>query len=162
MTMSADWSEWWHGIFGRDSDHANQTLEILRQRYVDVVQRATLLKQHAEKMQYPQFRDRLLRIAMEKSKHAGWIAEKIVALGGKLPDVQERLATGENSWQRLRADLDEEDRTAGRLVQQLWSIESEHPDVDELLRRIHEEEKKQRAEIVGMLMRSDPFAASLA
>ena len=50
--------------------------EILRQRYVEVVrQRAVLLKHHAEKMQYPQFRDRLLRIAMEKSKHAGWIAE---------------------------------------------------------------------------------------
>jgi bacterioferritin (cytochrome b1) len=161
MTMSTDWSEWWRGIFARNSDHANQTVEILRQRYVEVVQRAALLKQHAEKMQYPQFRDRLVRIATEKSKHAGWIGEKIVALGGKLPEVQERLATGENSWQRLRADLDQEDRTAGRLLQQMWSIESEHPEVAELLQRIYPEEKKQRAEIVGMLMRSDPFAASL-
>ena len=44
----------------------------------------------------------------------------------------------------------------------MWSIESEYPYVAELLQRIYEDEKKHRSEILGMLMRSDPFAASLA
>jgi hypothetical protein len=63
-------------------------------------------------MQYPQFREKLLHIATDKSKHAEWIAEKIATLAGKLPEVPERRSMDENSWQYLLTDLEEENRSA--------------------------------------------------
>jgi bacterioferritin (cytochrome b1) len=113
-------------------------------------------------MQYPQFREKLLYIALEKTKHAEWIAEKIAALGGKLPEVPERRSMDENSWQYLLTDLEGENRSADHLPEQIWSIGSDHRDVTTLLRRIDDEEKNYRGEIRAMLMRSDSFARSLA
>jgi hypothetical protein len=51
---------------------------------------------------------------------------------------------------------------ADPLPKQIWSIEFEHPDITPVLQRIYEEETKYRDEIREMLMRSDPFALSLA
>ena len=58
--------------------------------------------------------------------------------------------------------LEEEDRSADHLVEQLRSIGSDHPEITQLLQQISTEEKKHRADITHMLMRSDPFAFSLA
>ena len=98
----------------------------------------------------------------QKSKHAERIGEKIVALGGRPPGVGERRSTDENSWQSLSMALDEENRSADRLPAQLRSIESEHPDIAKFLQQISREQENHRGEIRGMLMRSDPFAQSLA
>jgi bacterioferritin (cytochrome b1) len=134
----------------------------LRQRYVEEMQAAGRFKQHAQKMQYPQFREKLLHIATDKSKHAEWVGEKIITLGGKLPEVPELRSTDENSWQQLMMALEEENRSADRLPEQLRSIESEHPDIAKFLQQISREQESHRGEIRGMLMRSDPFALSLA
>jgi bacterioferritin (cytochrome b1) len=129
---------------------------------VEEMQAAGRFKQHAQEMQYPQFREKLLHIATEKSKHAEWIAEKIATLAGKLPEVTERRSMDENSWQYLLTDLEEENRYVDSLPEQIWSTESDHPDITAVLRRIYEEEKRYRGEIRDMLMRSDSFALSLA
>ena len=162
MGFSKDWSKWWRGFLGTPPDSDQAALEILRQRYVDEMQGISQLTQHADKMHYPQFRKKLLHIAADKSKHAEWIAEKIIALGGRLPEIAERRSTDENSWQYLRMDLAEENRSADRLPEQIWRIESGHPEISTLLQRIFEAEKKHRQEITDMLMRSDGFALSLA
>ena len=153
---------WWRGFLGSPSDRNRVAIEILRQRYVEEMQGIGQLTKHADKMQYPQFREKLLHIATDKSKHAEWIAEKIIALGGKLPEVSERRSTNENSWQYLQMDLAEEIRCADRLPEQIWRLESDHPDISNFLQRISEAEKKHRQEITDMLMRSDGFALSLA
>jgi hypothetical protein len=75
--------------------------------------------------------------------------------------VPERRSIDENSWQYLLTDL-EENRSADHLPEQIWSIESDHPDITAVLQRIYEEEKKYRGEIREMLMRSDSFALSPA
>ena len=162
MAFSKDWSEWWRRSLGSPPGGDRKALDILRQRYVEEMQAAGRFKQHAQEMQYPQFRDKLLHIATEKSKHAEWIAEKIATLAGKLPEVPERRSMDENSWQYLLTDLEEENRSADHLPEQIWSIESDHPDITAVLQRIYEEEKKYRGEIREMLMRSDSFALSLA
>ena len=162
MALSKDWSEWLHRFLGASPDGHRETVDILRQRYVEEMQAADRFKQHAQEMQYPQFREKLLHIATDKSKHAEWIAEKITALGGKLPEVPERRSMDENSWQYLLTDLEEENRSADHLPEQIWSIESDHPDITAVLQRIYEKEKKYRGEIREMLMRSDSFALSLA
>jgi bacterioferritin (cytochrome b1) len=162
MAFSKNWSEWWSRFLGSPPGGDHRALDILRQRYVEEVQAAGRFRQHAQEMQYPQFREKLLRIATDKSKHAEWIGERIATLAGKLPEVPERRSMDENSWQYLLTDLEEENRYVDSLPEQIWSTESDHPDITPVLRRIYEEEKKYRGEIRDMLMRSDSFALSLA
>ena len=163
MTLNKEWSTWWRRFLGSSPEgNDNAAVDILRRRYLQKMQQADRFKQHAQKMHYPQFRDKLLDMAAEKSKRAQWIAEKIVALGGKLPEVPELRSTDKNSWQYLLMDLEEENRCADPLAEQIWSTESDHADITEFLQQISEAEKKDREAIREMMMRSDPFALSLA
>jgi hypothetical protein len=163
MAVRKEWSEWWRRFLGSSPEgNDNAAVDILRRRYVEEMQQIDRFKQHAQKMHYPQFRDKLLDMVADKSKRAQWIAEKIVTLGGKLPEVPESRSTGNNSWQYLLMDLEEESRCADHLAEQMWSTESDHADIAELLQQINEAEKKDREAIREMLMRSDPFALSLA
>lgn len=162
MAFSEDWSEWWRRLLAFSPDRSLEAVDILCQRYVEEMQLADRLKQHARRMHYPQYQENLLRLATEKGKHAKWIAEKIVALGGKLPGVPERRSTDENSWQSLLMALEDENRSADHLPEQLRRIGLEHPDITKFLQEIFQEQKKHRDEIREMLMRSDPFALSLA
>jgi bacterioferritin (cytochrome b1) len=162
MGFRKDWSEWWRRFLDLSQDNSRRAVDVLRQRYVEEMQQTGRFKQHAEKMHYPQFRGKLLQMASEKNDHAERIAQKILELGGKLPAVPENRSSDENSWQQLLTALEEEDRTADHLVEQLRGIESDHPDVTKLLQQISEEQKMHRADIRHMLMRSDPFAFSLA
>jgi bacterioferritin (cytochrome b1) len=162
MAGSQNRSQWWRRFLGASPDTNAEAVDILGQLYVEEMQGAARFKQHAEKMHYPQFREKLLHIATDKTKHAEWVAEGMAALGGKLPEVPERRSREENSWQYLRTDLEEENRGSDHLPEQIWRIGSDHPKVTKLLQQIHEEEKKYRGEIREMLMRSDSFALSLA
>jgi len=145
-------------------DEARRTaLDILRQRYLDETEHAELFNQHARQMHYSQFRKTLLCIAAAETEHAELLAKKIIDLGGKLPEVrEERALTDQSSWQHLLKDLNEEDHCAGELMEQIWAVATDYPDIAMLLERISEDEKKHRDEIREMLMRSDAFAGSLA
>ncbi len=57
-------------------------------RYGEESRHLARFTQHAERMQYRQFRDKLLAIAADEAKHVDRLAEKIKHLGGKLPDVR--------------------------------------------------------------------------
>ena len=162
MAMTEQWSEWWSQFLNSPQDRFRQAIEILHQRYVEETQQRDRFNQHADKMHYPQFRQKLLEISDEKTKYADRIAEAIVALGGKLPSVPERRSTDENSWQQLMIALDDENRSADHLAQQPRGIESDIPEVVKLLQQISEQQKQHRGEVREMLMRSDPFAFSLA
>jgi len=162
MPLSKDWSEWWRRFLDLAPDESATAVDFLRQRYVEEMQRIERFKQHAEKMHYPQYRGKFLEMAKEKRQHAERIGEKIVALGGILSDVAEGRSTDENSWQSLLMGLDDENRSADRLPEQLRRIGLEHPDITKFLQEMSHEQKKHRDEIREMLMRSDPFALSLA
>jgi len=162
MAFSKNWPQRWRRFLDLGGDESPNAVDVLLQRYVDEVQRVERFKQHADKMHYPQYRDKFLQMAKEKTQHAERIGEKIVALGGKLPDVAQRRSTDENSWQSLSMALDEENRSADRLPEQLRSIESEHADIAKFLQQISREQENHRGEIRNMLMRSDAFALSLA
>ena len=162
MSLNKNRSSWWHRFLDLPQDSSRQAVDILRQRYVEEMQQRDRFKQHAEKMHYPQFRGKLLQIASEKNEHAERIGQKILALGGTLPSVPELRSTDENSWQQLMMALEEEGRSADHLAEQLRGIGTDHPEITQLLQQISAEEKKHRADITHMLMRSDPFAFSLA
>jgi bacterioferritin (cytochrome b1) len=162
MAFTKNRSEWWRDFLGLSSDRDLAAIEILRERYVEEMQQTDRFKQHAQRMHYPQYQEKLFRMATEKSKHAEAIAERIAALGGNSPGVPERHSADENSWQSLLIALEDENRSADRLPEQLRRIGFEYPDITKFLQEISHEQKKHRDEIREMLMRSDPFALSLA
>jgi len=158
MVYQNTWSDWWRQFFGLSPDGYREVLKILQDRYVDEMHHAQLYAQHAGKMQYPQFREKLLALAADEARHAEWLADKITLFGGKLPGVPEIAAAEHNSWQYLLADLDEEKHCSDELIEQMQTVRDELPDVAEMLERIYEDGEKHRAEIRDMLMRSDPQA----
>ena len=158
MVYQKSWSDWWRQFLGLFPDGYRKVLKILQDRYVDEMNHVRRYAQHAGKMQYPQFRERLLAIAADEARHAEWLADKITLLGGKLPSVSENSAVEHNSWQYLLADLDEEKHCSAELIEQMQTVRGEMPDVAEMLERIYEDGEKHRAEIRDMLMRSDPQA----
>ena len=162
MNLRQNWSEWWRRFFDLSRDNSHRVVDVLRQRYVVEMQQYDRLEQHAEKMRYPQFREKLLQLAAENKNDAERIAQKIHALGGQLPGVPDIPPTDENSWRQLLTALEEDYRSDEHLAEQLRSLESDHHDVLQFLQQISQEHKKHRDEIREMLMRSDPFAFSLA
>ncbi len=158
MAQSKRWSRWWRKFLGFSSDGYHKAVEILCERYIDESRHVTRFTQQAQKMHYPQFREKLLRIAEEESQHAGWIAEKIRTFGGQLPAVPEVAFDEKNSWQYLLADLEAERLCAAEIEEEIREIQPELPAVAEMLERIHKDGKRHRKEIREMLMRSDPQA----
>ena len=162
MGMIKHWAEWWSRFLDLAQGSSRQPMNVLQQRYVEEMQQRDRFNQHADKMHYRQFREKLFQISHEKTKYADRIAEAILALGGKLPSVPELRSTDENSWQQLMIALDDENRSADHLAEQLRGIQSDIPDIVKLLQHISEQQKQHRGEVREMLMRSDPFAFSLA
>jgi bacterioferritin (cytochrome b1) len=158
MSLPKSWSESLSGLFGIFSHGRQNALKILTERYTEASRHAQQLSDHAEHMQYPQFRNKLRAIAENESRHAQWIAEKIRSLGGLPPEVQKVSFADKNSWEYLRADLEEHRKCTAELLLQVYSLRADFPEVADTLQRIYDEGVSHRDEIREMLMRSDPQA----
>lgn len=162
MSLRQDWTKWWRRFIGIAQDDSQRVMDVLRQRYREELQQHDRLTQSAERMHYPQFRDKLLHMAAEYQNHVERLGSKIVMLGGTLPDVPGTQATNENSWQQLLTALEADDRSVDRVIEELRGLHDASPEVTGLLQEILQEQKKHRDILRAMLMRSDPFAFSLA
>ena len=162
MSFRNNWSKWWRGLVDPAGEKFRKVIEILRERYVEEMQQVESFKQYGRRMHYPQYQQKLLQLAMEKEKHAKWIAAKIATLGGKLPDVPEPRPTDDNSWRSLQMALNDENRSADHLSEQLRRLGLENSEITAFFQKMIQEQKAHRDEIREMLMRSDPFALSLA
>jgi rubrerythrin len=150
---------WWRRLLGSTDEARRLALDILSCRYVREKQHAMRYRQHADRMRYPQFRDTLVDMAAEEEKHAGWIAEKITALGGLPPTVVPvHVANEANAWHYLRTDLEEEQRCAGELHRTLPGIGADFPELADLLELIEIDGKQHQARLRSMIARSDPQA----
>lgn len=129
MSIKKNVSEWWRRWFGSPGNEYYRVLDILRSRDAEEKQHAERFMQHAQRIEYPQFREELLRIAADESKHADWLAEKITQSGGSLPPVLQTFPTKRNSWQYLLDDLEEEQKCSGDLETAMLTIESDYPEV---------------------------------
>lgn len=156
MAVDSSWGEWWRTFLGFSLDGRAKGLKILHDRYIQESQHIVRLRQHAQRMQYRQFRDSLLAIAADKAKHIEWIAEKINLLGGRMPDVPTITDAEKTSWQYLSEDLNEVERYSMNLLEQAHSLRGELPTVAEVLERIYEDCRRHREILREMLMRSDP------
>ncbi|HSK31219.1 MAG TPA: ferritin-like domain-containing protein, partial [Candidatus Limnocylindria bacterium] len=108
MSVKTSWSEGLLTFIGAVPAGANEAVEVLRQQYVWESQHATRYRQHAARMQYPQFRDALLRIADDESRHLEQIAEILRVLGSEPPGVPPIEPSRKNSWQYLLENLEAE------------------------------------------------------
>ena len=139
-------------------DHRQMLIEVLRDEYVEEAQHAAQFTQHADRMAYPQFRESMLHIAREEQEHVAWLREKILALGGTIPVVSFTPKVGKNSWECLLMDLEEEKRRCEDLLERMHLVEQSDPEVAEGLRRMREEEKHHREQILDMLVKSDSYS----
>ena len=157
--LSTGWRKFLDGL---RSDDRRRLLDFLREEYLDEVKDAAQFEAHAERMIYPQFRERLQRIAQEEKAHVEWLRNKILALGGELPQRSVlNIEKAGNAWENLLIDVDEEKRDAVHVLTRLYTVaERVDPEIAAGLRRMHEEETRHRDEITQMLMRSDPQAFS--
>lgn len=152
MSIKSNLPEWCRRWLGA-SAKGYRVLSILRSRYADERQRAARFTQHAQKMQDPQFREALLRIAADESRHGDWIAGKIYEIGGSLPPEPTISSTERNSWQYLLDDLEAERQCSAELETDMLTIASDYPEIVEILQRIDEEKHGHRNEIREMVMR---------
>jgi rubrerythrin len=150
--------EGWQPFFDAlQPDERQLLLKMLRDAYLEEVQDVTQFTQHAERMHYPQFRDRLLHIVAEEQAHVQWLRDKLLALGGELPAISLPPKGAKNAWQALLTDLEEEKRSYTDLIGAMHLAERVDPEIAEGLRRIREEEQQHREEILDMLVKSDPY-----
>jgi hypothetical protein len=132
--------------------------ELLSRRYVKTRRYASQLAHHAERMQYPQYRERLAAIAADANRHCQWIAEKLRQLGGVPPDVPDVHVSNKNSWRFLLEDLEEQRRDAAELLIQINAVKDQFPEIGAMLQRVYDDGVTHREQIRAMLMRSDPQA----
>jgi bacterioferritin (cytochrome b1) len=156
MTYEKSWSDWWRQFLGVSPGGYRDVIKILSSRYVEEMQHVRRYTAHAEHMQYPQFREKLLRIAADEARHAEWLAEKITLFGGTIPNVPKQPPTSRNSWQYLLADLEEEKHCSDDLIEIMQTVRNELPDIAAMLERIYEDGERHRSEIRDMAARSDP------
>jgi len=135
-----------------------RTLEILREEYMEETRLMRQLTDHSERMRYPQFRERLLRMAQEQREHVSWLRKRIEELHGPIPEIEETPTHGKNSWECLAQDLAEEKRCCDLLADQIAIAENFYPELTVELEHMFEEEDQHRKEIMAMLMKSDPYA----
>ena len=142
-------------------DPRKEILALLSQEYVDKMKDAFQYKRHAEQMRYKHFREKLLRIAEDEEKHAQWLKERILALGGEIPEISSAIEDGSNTWEDLRLDLTAKKRHLWDLTDRLPMVEPFDAETATTLRRILAEEDNHRAQLTDMLMRSDPLSDTL-
>ena len=163
MLFSKNWSKWWRRFLDLAPDESPSAVDFLRQRYVEEMQQIERFKQHAEKMHYPQYREKFLRMAQEKSQHAERIGEKIVALGGAAAGRGGAALDG-----RKQLAIFGDGRSTKKIARQIACGSNSgvlNPRTRtslKFLRQISREQDHHREELRGMLMRSDPFAQSFA
>jgi len=97
MAHHKSWREKLQSIVRLFSDGRQRVHEILAQHYIEETHHAQQLSFHAERMQYPQFREKLTAIAAEERDHARLLAEKIRSLGDTPPDVPKILLKETNN-----------------------------------------------------------------
>ncbi|HEV8712170.1 MAG TPA: ferritin-like domain-containing protein [Candidatus Binatia bacterium] len=130
----------------------------LSDEYQEEAQDVAQFTQHAERMYYPQFRERLRRIAAEEETHVQWLREQILALGGQPPAVARTPKAGQNTWQNLLLDFDEEKQSCATLLEGMRVATPVDAEIVAGLQRLREEEIRHHEEIRDMLMKSEPDA----
>jgi rubrerythrin len=130
----------------------------LAEDYRAEAEQALRLREHAERARYPQGAHALRRLAEMEDRHAAWLHDHLVSLGGQVPGIEPKPLSGSNQWQRAVAALQGAQAKRRRLIEQIAHWDPDEPEVVELLRRIEQEDSREQEVYEGLIMRSDPQA----
>ena len=155
QSARAGWRQFLHTL---TPDDRQKLMTWLQAEYQEEAQNIVQFTQQAERMYYPQFRERLWRIAAEEQIHVQWLRDQILTLGGQPPVVVRPTRLAQNSWHDLLLDLDEEKQRSAALLEGMRVAAHVDDKIVAGLQRIREEEIRHHEEIRDMLMKSEPDA----
>jgi hypothetical protein len=132
-------------------------IEALRDTYLATAHTVTQFTHDAERMEYPQFRARLLRMAAEEQGHVTWLRDTILARGGAIPTRVCPPAVAPTSWAALLSHLAAERRASEALLEPVHLAEQDDPELAEGFRRLRAAKQQHREVLLDMLVKSDPY-----
>lgn len=160
MSLATTVCTGWHRFLATlYTDDRQRLLATVCDAYRTEALAAAQLTQHAHRMYYPQFCERLLRMAAESQAQLPWLEEQIRTLGGHRPQRSATPRRGGNSWECLHRDLEAAQRAYGNLLAGIHLAEHQAPALALGLRRIRESKYQHRDALRDMLMRSDPYTS---
>jgi hypothetical protein len=130
----------------------------LAEDYVREAEQAALLREHADRARYPQAASQLRRLAEVETRHSEWLRDRLIALGGHVPVVEQPTVGGQNQWERAAAAHRLAQGKRRRLIEQITHWDPEEPEAVALLRRIEQEDQQALGSYDDLIMRSDPQA----
>jgi ferritin-like metal-binding protein YciE len=133
-------------------------LEALRDTYLAAAHTVTQVTQDAERMEYPQFRARLLQMAAEDQGHVTWLRETLLARGGALPTGACPPTVAPTSWAALLREMAAARRAYEALLEPMHLAEQADPELAAGFRRLRAATQQHRAGLLEMLVKSDPYA----
>jgi hypothetical protein len=117
---------------GREALHPDPRpalLKALRDTYLATLHTVTQVTQDAERMVYPRFRARLLRMAAEDQGHVTWVRETLLARGGAIPTGACPLTVAPTSGAALRREMAAARRTSEALLGPMHLAEQADPEM---------------------------------
>jgi ferritin-like metal-binding protein YciE len=132
-------------------------LETLRDTYLATAHTVTQVTQDAERMEYPQFRARLLRMAAEDQGHVTWLRDTLLARGGALPTGTCPPTVAPTSWAALLREMAAARRAYEALLEPMHLAEQADPELAAGFRRLRAATQRHREALLEMLVQSDPY-----
>lgn len=133
-------------------------VKIMRESYHDLLRLAEQINAHAERAPYPHVAQRLQQIALEKRESLTLLGEKILNLRGKLDEPQLRLKSGNNHWERISRDIEDQKAMQNKLLEQSILLAEDALEISDLLKRIGAVELSHKERLLDIVMRADPQA----
>jgi len=131
-------------------------LEALRDTYLAATHTVTQVTQDAERMEYPQFRARLLRMAAEDQGHVTWLRDTLLAHGGAIPTRACPPTVAPTSWAALLREVAAERRAYEALLEPMHLAEQADPEMAAGFRRLRAATQQHREALLDLLVKSDP------
>ena len=141
-------------LFGTTA--SRDLLADLAEDYRAEAEQAAHLRAQADRARYPQAAEALRRLAQVEERHATWLRDHLVNLGGDLPVLEPKQVNGKNQWERAVAGLHDAQAKRRRLIEQIAHWDPDEPDVVDLLHRIEQEDLREQTVYEALIMRSDP------
>lgn len=141
-------------LFGTTA--SRDLLADLAEDYRAEAEQAAHLRAQADRARYPQAAEALRRLAQVEERHATWLRDHLVNLGGELPVLEPKQVNGKNQWERAVAGLHDAQAKRRRLIEQIAHWDPDEPDVVDLLHRIEQEDLREQTVYEALIMRSDP------
>ena len=99
------------------ADGGDDLVADLLEAYRGEAEHAARLRQHATTHATRRWRETLRRLADLEDRHAGWLRDRILALGGGVPPVAPPHPVARNQWERAVAAREEAQQKRRRLVE---------------------------------------------